>query len=193
LHESFESPVRHIDTPPFQVEEKGWGEFTIGMSISFHDASLKPVDVHHFLKLFPDQNSPQYALPVENRRPVVLEKYDELLFVDPTEDFNAALTAPLRALPANPLSQFCSFLAFNNGENRSCIDVLCFFFSFCSGSSKDRWAEEERRQLAQLSQVHDTVLRQIAKAKHDMRDLETENAAFREQLSVVSAIKATKK
>lgn len=62
-----------------------------------------------------------------------------------------------------------------------------------AGTPPDRWADEERKQLAQLSQVHETVLRHIAKAKQDMMDLESENASFRQELAGLSAMKAAKK
>ena len=59
--------------------------------------------------------------------------------------------------------------------------------------SKERFADDERRQLAALSATHQSVLRQIAKTKAEMRDMEAETAAFREQLAAIGAAKAHKK
>lgn len=59
--------------------------------------------------------------------------------------------------------------------------------------SKERFADDERRQLASLSATHQSVLRQIAKTKAEMRDMEAETAAFREQLAAIGAAKAHKK
>jgi YEATS domain-containing protein 4 len=40
-----------IDTPPFEVTEKGWGEFQIIIRIHFIDlAGLPPVQLTHSLK-----------------------------------------------------------------------------------------------------------------------------------------------
>ncbi len=59
--------------------------------------------------------------------------------------------------------------------------------------SKERFADDERRQLASLGATHQSVLRQIAKTKAEMRDMEAETAAFREQLAAIGAAKAHKK
>jgi YEATS domain-containing protein 4 len=37
LHSTFAQPRRVVETPPFQVEEQGWGEFEIVVRIFFQD------------------------------------------------------------------------------------------------------------------------------------------------------------
>jgi YEATS domain-containing protein 4 len=74
--------VRVIDAPPFEVTEQGWGEFVIGITVQFRDGSLRQMDLQHNLRLFPDAQQ-QRDLPIERRRPVVAERYDEFVFVDP--------------------------------------------------------------------------------------------------------------
>ena len=45
LHPSFPQPVREIASPPFEVTEKGWGEFEAGIRIIWNDPSEKPTSV----------------------------------------------------------------------------------------------------------------------------------------------------
>lgn len=37
LHPSFTNARRVIESPPFELTERGWGEFEIAISIFFHD------------------------------------------------------------------------------------------------------------------------------------------------------------
>ena len=45
LHASFAQPVRELARPPFQVTERGWGEFEAQIRIIWKDASEKPTVV----------------------------------------------------------------------------------------------------------------------------------------------------
>lgn len=67
---------------PYEIHQTGWGEFDIGVRIFFHDPSEKPVEMTHTLKLYPDQG----AQP-STKKPVVSERYDEIVFSEPTEWF----------------------------------------------------------------------------------------------------------
>ena len=86
-----------VDTPPFEVTEQGWGEFEIQVQIFFHDSRDKPVDITHMLKLYPDEGSS--ALSANVSRPVVSERYDELVFNDPSEGLRARLSADVVPSP----------------------------------------------------------------------------------------------
>ena len=79
LHPSFAQPVREVTKPPFEVSEKGWGEFECHIRIHFKDPTEKPVEVSHIVKLY-DGTTPQAA-----NQPVVSEVYDEVVFTDPRE------------------------------------------------------------------------------------------------------------
>jgi YEATS domain-containing protein 4 len=61
LHDSYPSPLRIVDKPPFEVNETGWGEFIINIKIHFHSESgEKAIQLQHGLKLhdwIPDPNS----------------------------------------------------------------------------------------------------------------------------------------
>ena len=72
LHPSFAQPVREVTKPPFEVSEKGWGEFECHIRIHFKDPTEKPVEVSHIVKLY-DGTTPQAA-----NQPVVSEVYDEV-------------------------------------------------------------------------------------------------------------------
>lgn len=56
LHQSFANPVRVLTESPFEISELGWGEFDTKIQIYFQDKSLPPVDILHFLKLYPPQS-----------------------------------------------------------------------------------------------------------------------------------------
>eukprot|EP00668_Euglena_longa_P031284 GGOE01040459.1.p1 GENE.GGOE01040459.1~~GGOE01040459.1.p1 ORF type:complete len:264 (-),score=97.81 GGOE01040459.1:248-1006(-) len=101
LHPSFEESTKLVDNPPFEVTETGWGEFEIKIKIFFHEVSEeRPLELTHYLKLhstpFPQSTSTAHggsmrpsllAQNVQKRVPVVAEKYDEVLFVEPVEAF----------------------------------------------------------------------------------------------------------
>ncbi|KAJ1451011.1 yeats family-domain-containing protein [Pelagophyceae sp. CCMP2097] len=88
LHPSFAQPIREVTKPPFEVSEKGWGEFEASIRLHFRDASERPVEFSHIVKLY-DGISPQIAT-----RPVVAEVYDEVVFTEPFEAFYDELSRP---------------------------------------------------------------------------------------------------
>lgn len=64
------------------------------MKIFFQDPLEKPVEVTHSLKLYPDQSQQQLS----TKKPVVSERYDEVVFAEPTEFFAQILDkGPLNA------------------------------------------------------------------------------------------------
>lgn len=104
LHPSFPQPVREVTSPPFEVTEKGWGEFEAGIRIVWHESSTeKPISIVHGIKLYPPGLPPQIVtaaasnnnaattpalpLPAPTNEPVISEFYDEIVFTDPTEVF----------------------------------------------------------------------------------------------------------
>jgi YEATS domain-containing protein 4 len=94
LHASFAQPIREIISWPFEVTEMGWGEFEAKMTVHFKDPAEKPIDVVHPLRLYPDGNT-----TVTTKRPVVYEKYDEVVFTDPTASFFDQLMEGQQATP----------------------------------------------------------------------------------------------
>jgi len=133
LHESFQEPVRVVEKPPYEVTELGWGEFAAKIRIFFRDPEEQPIDIVHVIKLYPQNMPPAAALAasaaasaanVANRKPVVAETYDEIVFAEPTAQFRQLLlscvppSAP-SAAPSNPLAEF--YTAFE--EERDVIAI----------------------------------------------------------------------
>ena len=84
LDESFEPSLIALSEPPFEIHQTGWGQFTIGLRIYFHDESVQYVELAKELVLFDD-------MPQSTKRPVIREDYDELVFVDPSPSFTQLL------------------------------------------------------------------------------------------------------
>jgi YEATS domain-containing protein 4 len=105
LHTSFENHIRVIKRPPYEVTETGWGEFAIQIIIHFKDESEEPpVTLSHHLKLFNDNK----ALPQTTKVPVISEKYDEFVFVNPTHKFyNCLMQPPPQVFDSHFLTPFC--------------------------------------------------------------------------------------
>jgi len=81
LHPSFPNSKRVIEKPPFEVTEVGWGEFEVGIKVHFVDSTEHPVDLFHPLKLYPPEGQIQ-----NQKKPIVSEHYDEIIFNQPREE-----------------------------------------------------------------------------------------------------------
>ena len=92
LHASFQQPMREFTEPPFEVTEKGWGEFEAQIRIHWKDPSENPTTVAHGIKLYPP-GTPANTLPTDTETPVIAESYDEVVFTNPTEGFFRMLQA----------------------------------------------------------------------------------------------------
>lgn len=91
LHDTYANSVRMIESPPFEVEETGWGEFEIAIKFYFAPESQeKPQQLWHALKLHP------YTGDIEkqkNERTMVKSVcYEEVVFSEPNEAFYDILT-----------------------------------------------------------------------------------------------------
>lgn len=75
-----------VEKAPFEVTEHGWGEFDIGVQIHFADPTESPVDISVPLRLYPETG--EQLVP---KRAVVAERYDELVFNEPSETLRAKL------------------------------------------------------------------------------------------------------
>jgi len=85
LHSSFANHRRVVTESPFSVTEVGWGEFDINIELHFVDAAEEPpVIVTHFVRLFLDQPVKSEKL---TKKPVISEQAEELIFINPTEQF----------------------------------------------------------------------------------------------------------
>ena len=107
LHPSFAQPVRELTAPPFEVTEKGWGEFEASIRIVWRDPAEKALVLIHMIKLYPpidknvnvpgsgtgvgDGNGNAAGGEKTEGKPVIHGFYDEVVFTDPTESFHAQL------------------------------------------------------------------------------------------------------
>ncbi|KAH8582797.1 transcription factor TFIIF [Cryptosporidium sp. chipmunk genotype I] len=105
LHPSFLNPNRVVEKCPFEVTECGWGEFDIMAKVYFVDSSEKPVEIKHFLRLYPpgttDVRSVKFPSDSTPSECVASETYDEFIFYEPTEKFYEKLISG----PIQPMAQ----------------------------------------------------------------------------------------
>ncbi len=91
LHPSFPQPVREMTAPPFEVTERGWGEFEATIRIVWRDVGEKAMVLTHLIKLYPPLVPNAVPDNSKDPDPVINEKYDEVVFTDPTETFHSQL------------------------------------------------------------------------------------------------------
>mmetsp|Transcript_6683 Transcript_6683/g.8337 ORF Transcript_6683/g.8337 Transcript_6683/m.8337 type:complete len:284 (+) Transcript_6683:23-874(+) len=91
LHPSFPQPVRELTAPPFEVTEKGWGEFEATIRIVWRDVGEKAMVLAHTIKLYPPLAPNALPDSTKEGEPVKSERYDEVVFTDPTETFHKQL------------------------------------------------------------------------------------------------------
>ncbi|EAU84197.1 YEATS family protein [Coprinopsis cinerea okayama7 len=112
LHDTYPNPTRNIDKPPFELSETGWGEFEIGIRITFiPEATEKPMVLAHHLKLHPWTATGESEIPpldvAIKHGPVHSWQYDEIVFNDPSAHFLNILTqhppTPLPKIRRNPV------------------------------------------------------------------------------------------
>ncbi|KAI8468593.1 MAG: yeats-domain-containing protein [Monoraphidium minutum] len=101
LHASFNNPSRAVAVPPFELTEEGWGEFEMSVVLHFQpDAQEPPIEVYHHLRLYEDGEVQGVPLSA-NKKPVVSENIEELVFSEPHEGFyRRVMATPMRALQA---------------------------------------------------------------------------------------------
>ncbi|KZT62934.1 yeats-domain-containing protein [Calocera cornea HHB12733] len=100
LHDTYPTPNRVVDKPPFEVTETGWGEFSVQILINFiPEAMEKPVRLNHYIRIHqwhspepfwdPDSGLPKPSAPtpLPQQDSVHAWQYDEIVFTDPTQAF----------------------------------------------------------------------------------------------------------
>jgi len=188
LHPSFEQPVRELVAPPYEVTEEGWGEFDIGISVEFKAVGReKGLQLRHTLRLYPmDPNEGQSL-----KKPVVVEHYDEVLFVEP----NAAMAKVLEALPEpgsgekpagqSALDEFEGqgwFPSWGDSEERAKVQA-----------ARDRVRNEiefYRKRLRELEKARNDAVRGEERQKERMREQAMQNEAARKLEEIQAAEKA---
>ena len=95
LHPSFEESERTLGEPPFEVTETGWGEFDVGVTLTFREDARaggsggKPMTIETTtpLKLFPTAEEIARFGPQTTKKPLIKERYEELVFVGCEDGF----------------------------------------------------------------------------------------------------------
>lgn len=87
LHETYDTPTRIIESPPFEVTETGWGEFECQIRVHFvSEASEKSLQLFHHIKLHPFKGPK--GEPLTNKEDIITSyHYDEIVFNEPSEVF----------------------------------------------------------------------------------------------------------
>jgi len=158
LHPSFAIPVRELTAPPFEVTEKGWGEFEASIRIVWRDPAEKALVLMHLIKLYPpitaNANAPSSGTGVgdggstasdkKEGQPVIHEFYDEVIFTDPTESFHNQLlsgslsTVDIPKVKSNELAVQESFKSYSDEEDFKILLEAQKFLENELASVKDR-------------------------------------------------------
>ncbi|KAL0222120.1 hypothetical protein RCL1_001974 [Eukaryota sp. TZLM3-RCL] len=88
LHPEFPDPIREVTSPPFQVSDCGWGEFSVVIEL-YVFGIREPLKVHHYLKLWP--SSVLSKLP----KNYASEQLDFIIFKTPTPEITERIQSIL--------------------------------------------------------------------------------------------------
>ena len=115
LHPSFAQPTREITAPPYEVTERGWGEFEAQIRITWKDTNEKSTVISHQIRLYPP-GTPANAPPADPKIPVVAEVYDEVVFTDPSDKFFTSMRK-LESTEAPSYTQQDHFQAYSGTDD----------------------------------------------------------------------------
>jgi len=120
LHPSFAQPIRELTEPPYEVTERGWGEFEAQIRIHWKDPSEQTTIVNHTIKLYPQGSQPtgkNDLVQQSTEEPVVAETYDEVVFTEPSESFFRSLTQ-ITAIPPDANAATEEIASFAKGDDK---------------------------------------------------------------------------
>jgi YEATS domain-containing protein 4 len=155
LHPSFAQPTRELTEPPYEVTERGWGEFEAQVRIVWKDSSERPILISHGIKLYPPGTAPN-AAPTDTETAVVAESYDEVVFTDPSETFYTQLLRVANLPPITTYTQLKHFKGLSDSEDMaSLIEAQKFLHQELSA------VKERMMGVDQSMQEVDAALRDI--------------------------------
>lgn len=78
--------ITEVESPPFEIEAYGWGEFEMKIRIIFTDATEKPLEVSHLLKLtirnvymyYSHDTEDENGNPMHTKKPLVSEHRNDV-------------------------------------------------------------------------------------------------------------------
>ena len=155
LHDTYESPVRSCEYPPYQVTETGWREFEIVIKIHFHTGAElgineKNFQIFHGLKLHP--YNPQ--APKRPNGEVSSVLFDELVFQEPTEaTFEKLTRKPVNLLPyrlSDPQKKNQEYLRTNEIDELARLDMYITKVKEEIERQRTQYKELEMHRLALL-------------------------------------------
>ncbi|UKK02901.2 hypothetical protein MACK_002999 [Theileria orientalis] len=136
LDPSFLNPKRVVTSMPYEVTEVGWGEFFIGVKITFVDESLEPVQLQHLLRLNPTDGTNIITTAVN-------ETFDEIIFNEPKEWFYERLMkSTCDKLPPSKYRDY--FWNYEQKEKETLCRYIC---------SQSYFQNETYRLLAEASEL----------------------------------------
>mmetsp|Transcript_33657 Transcript_33657/g.51946 ORF Transcript_33657/g.51946 Transcript_33657/m.51946 type:complete len:112 (+) Transcript_33657:210-545(+) len=94
IHESFPESLITVTEAPFEIHNAGYGEFPISITIYFQDPHERPLEYTHPLKI--DLNAEginEVKTAQKKNAPIIFEKFNEITFYEPTEQFYEVLKA----------------------------------------------------------------------------------------------------
>ncbi|XGW33475.1 hypothetical protein V3C99_017694 [Haemonchus contortus] len=101
LHDSYEPSLRVVEKPPYEVHERGWGEFKARIRVHFIDPCEKPLTIYHNLNLV------EPTITLKNGTVCVVDEYyDEIVFQDPTALMYEVLTESANTMKTHDSSKF---------------------------------------------------------------------------------------
>ncbi|KAG6812099.1 hypothetical protein H0H92_004399 [Tricholoma furcatifolium] len=177
LHDTYPSPTRNIDKPPFEVSETGWGEFDIQIRINFiAECGEKAIMVYHHLKLHPWTATGEPEIPpievAMKAGPVHSWQYDEIVFHDPFQNFLNILTShPVTHLPKAKRKPVPFHLA-----NPASLEAS-------KGGVPEFTAQMEREEAERLENARQSIITEQEKWREILIEKEKELERLQKQLA----------
>ncbi|KAJ9642266.1 uncharacterized protein PV06_03172 [Exophiala oligosperma] len=162
LHDTYANSVRMIESPPFEVEETGWGEFEIAIKFYFvPESTEKPQQIWHGLKLHPYYGDVEQQK--RDRSMISSVCYEEVLFNEPVEAFYDILTGGPQATKSKG----------GKGSKAQIKALPTAEIPMKSGGGNKFSREEEGKELDRLGEAVKKVQAMIAEEKAKLVTEET--------------------
>lgn len=177
LHDTYPTPTRNIDKPPFEVTETGWGEFEIIIRITFiTEAAEKTMTLLHHLKLHPWTVTGEPEIPplevALKAGPVHSWQYDEIVFNDPFQNFLNLLTqhppTPLPKVKKKPVP----FHLANPGS-----------FEESKGGTPEFWTGMIAEEAERLEEARKKVITEQERLRAELIEKEQEYEKLKKQVA----------